>query len=260
MGAVKIVTWNVNSLRARLPRFLPWITSRDPDVVLLQETKVVDDDFPAGELEALGYRIERFGQKTYNGVAIVSKLPATDVVKGLPDDGPDADRRVIAATVGGMRVASVYVPNGSEVGSDKYAYKLQWLERFKAFARSELDRGLPTVVAGDWNIAPDDRDVYDPAALAGTILCSEPERAAWRAILDLGFEDGLRKFNQEAGVYTWWDYRAVMFRRGLGLRIDHFLLNPAAAARVESVEVDREERKGEKPSDHAPVAARFRVP
>jgi exodeoxyribonuclease-3 len=258
---VKIVTWNVNSLRARLPRFLPWLQSRDPDVVLLQETKVVDDDFPAAEIEALGWRIERFGQKTYNGVAIVSKLPATDVVKGLPDDGPDADRRVIRGhrrrdarrerlrDRTGRKSAPKSTPTNF-VGSNA---------SFRSRRRNS-HADFQTVVAGDWNIAPDDRDVYDPVALAGTILCSDAERAAFRSILELGFEDGLRKFTQEAGVYTWWDYRAVMFRRGLGLRIDHVLLDAAASALVEGIDVDREERKGDKPSDHAPVAARFRAP
>lgn len=258
--AVKIATWNVNSLRARLTRVVPWLTSRSPDVVLLQETKVVDEDFPQAEIEALGYHVAKFGQKTYNGVAIFSKHPITDVVKGLPDDLATSDKRVIAGTVNGMRVVSVYVPNGAEVGAEKYVYKLQWMARFIELARRELDRGLPLVVAGDWNIAPDDRDVYDPAGMAGSILCSEPERLALTAVKALGFEDAFRKFTEEGGLYTWWDYRAAMFRRGLGLRIDHVLVNAQASALLEGVDIDKEERKGEKPSDHAPVIARFRAP
>ncbi len=258
--AVKIATWNVNSLRARLPRVLSWLATRSPDVLLLQETKVTDEEFPLAEIEAAGYHVARFGQKTYNGVAIFAKKPITDVVKGLPDDLPTSDRRVIAGTVDGVRVVSVYVPNGAEVGCDKYLYKLQWLARFIEFSRRELALGMPLVVAGDWNIAPDDRDVHDPVGLAGSILCSEPERLALTAVKALGFEDGFRKFNAEGGVYTWWDYRAAMFRRGLGLRIDHVLVNETAAALLEAVEVDKEERKGEKPSDHAPVVATLRQP
>jgi exodeoxyribonuclease III len=254
---MRIATWNVNSVRARLPRLLPWLVERQPDVVCLQEIKVVDEDFPRAEIEALGYRAEVFGQKTYNGVAILSRGEATDVVRGLPGDGPEADKRLLAATVGGVRVIGVYCPNGGEVGSDKYAFKLDWFARLQAFLEASVRPEAPAVLCGDINVAPGDEDVWDPARWRDQILCSEPERAAFRGLLGCGFVDALRLRHQEGGIYTWWDYRMGAFHRGWGLRIDHVLASRGLAPRCVEVAVDRDARKGDKPSDHAPVIATF---
>ncbi|HYC77173.1 MAG TPA: exodeoxyribonuclease III [Planctomycetota bacterium] len=254
---MRIATWNVNSLRRRLERVVAWLGRRKPDVVCLQETKCEDLVFPRRELEDLGYRCEIHGQKTYNGVAVLSKAGCADVVRGLPDDPPDAQCRALAATTGGVRVLDLYVPNGGDVGTDKYAFKLEWMARLRAYLDARFDPNAPLVVCGDFNVAPEDRDVYDPEKLRGTILCSEPEREALRRVAAFGLVDAFRLFHQQAGAYTWWDYRAAMFRRGLGLRIDHLLLSAPMAKRCVGVEIDVEERRGEGPSDHAPVIAEF---
>lgn len=254
---MKIATWNVNSVRARLPRLLDWLASRQPDVVCLQETKVVDAEFPTAEVEALGYLCATFGQKTYNGVAILSRTTGLDATRGLPGDGPDAEKRLLAATISGVRVVNVYCPNGGEVGSGKYAGKLEWFGRLRAFLETSVSPGAPVVVLGDFNVAPEDRDVWDPEAWRGQILCTEPEREAFRSLLAWGLVDALRALRQDGGVYTWWDYRMGAFHRGWGLRIDHVLASPSLASRCVDVTVDRDARKGKKPSDHAPVIATF---
>jgi len=261
---MRIATWNVNSVRARLPRVLPWLAERQPDVVCLQETKCVDEQFPRAEIEELGYSVLTYGQKTYNGVAILSRRGLEAEVRGFPDDGPDADKRVLGATIGDVLVLNLYVVNGKEVGSDKYAYKLDWLQRLHDF----IDGHYPSkggrlaekvVVTGDFNITFDDRDIHDPDDWRDKILCSEPERDALAQVMGLGLSDALRKFDQGPGHFTWWDFRSRGFERGnRGLRIDHFLMSDAALEACTGVEVDMEARAGEKPSDHAPVIATLR--
>lgn len=251
-----IATWNVNSIRARLPRLTAWLARRRPDVVCLQETKVPDEQFPRAELEALGYHVVASGERTYNGVAIAARAAPTDVVRAFADPVLDAQRRLLAATVGGLRVVCAYGPNGQAVGSDKYAYKLAWYRRLLAHLDATGAARGPLVVCGDFNIAPEDLDVWDPEGWRGQIMCSDPEREAFRALLGRGLTDALRRVRPgEGGLYTWWDYRAGAFHRGWGLRIDHVLLAEALAPRCRTVEIDREERKGKQPSDHAPVVA-----
>jgi len=223
--------------------------------VCLQEIKVTDGDFPRGELEALGYRVLVAGQRTYNGVAILSRAKLIEVARALPGDASDAQRRLLVADVGGLRVVNVYGPNGQEVGSEKYAYKLDWYRRFRAFLDIDAGARRDMVICGDLNIAPEDRDVWDAERWRGRIMCSEPERAVFRGLLDWGLADSLRLHRQEGGLFTWWDYRAGAFHRGWGLRIDHILLAPSVAGVCTTVEIDREERKGDKPSDHVPVVA-----
>lgn len=262
-AAMRIATWNVNSIRARLPRVLDWLDRRRPEVVCLQETKCLDERFPRAEIEELGYEVAVHGQKTYNGVAILSRAGLADVVRGFPDDGEEAEARVIGASVGDLMVLDLYVVNGKEVGSDKYAYKLDWLRRLHDF----IDGHYPSsggrlaqklVVTGDFNITFDDRDVYDPDGWRGKILCSDPERDALAQVMALGLSDAFRKFEPEGGHYTWWDFRTRGFERGnRGLRIDHFLCSDEALAACTGVEIDLEARGGEKPSDHAPVIATF---
>lgn len=254
---MKIATWNVNSVRVRLPRLLTWLDRRQPDIVCLQEIKVVNDDFPTKELEALGYRCLLNGQRTYNGVAILSRSEAKDPVRSLPGDGPDAERRLLAASIEGIRIINVYVPNGSAVGSEKYAYKLEWYRRLRNFLDASFDANNGVLLCGDFNVAPEDRDVWDPEQWRGQILFSEPEKEALKKVVDWGLRDTLRMHHQEGGLYTWWDYRAGAFHRGWGLRIDHILVTQPLAKRCAGVEIDRDERKGEKPSDHAPVIATF---
>lgn len=250
---MRIATWNVNSVRARLDRVLGWLAAANPDVACLQETKVVDADFPFDAFRAAGWHVVVHGQKTYNGVAIVARAEPTDVVRGMGDGDPDAEARLIAATVAGVRLVDVYVPNGQEVGSPKYAYKLRWLARLRAFLDSNCKAEQPLVVCGDFNIAPDDRDVWDVEKWRGQCLFSDAEKEALRHVAAFGLADALRLRHAEAGLFTWWDYRMGAFHRGWGLRIDHFLVTPSVAARLRSVTIDREARKGEQPSDHAPV-------
>jgi exodeoxyribonuclease-3 len=255
---MRVATWNVNSVRARLPRVLAWLERAAPDVVCLQETKCLDEQFPREPLADLGYSIETYGQKTYNGVAILAKGAIEDVVRGLPDDRPGADARVIAAQVGEFLVVDLYVVNGQAVGTEKYAYKLDWLERVRRYLEQRFPRSEKLIVTGDFNVTFDDRDVYDPVAWHEQILCSTPERDALRRLCDLGLQDALRHFDPSPGIYTWWDFRTRGFARGNGLRIDHFLLSDSALAGCRGVTVDLEERGQEKPSDHAPVVAEFR--
>jgi exodeoxyribonuclease-3 len=252
---MRIVTWNVNSVRARLPRLLPWLEENTPDVLCLQETKVIDDLFPYEPLEDLGYNVVVHGQKTYNGVAILARHGIEAVVRGFPDDEEGAQARVIGCAVEDVLVLNLYVPNGSSVGSDKYAYKLDWLGRLRAFLDATYDPSEKIVVCGDFNITFDDRDVHDPEKWHEKILCSTPEREALRHVMDFGLTDALRKHHDEAGIYTWWDMRGGSFPRDHGLRIDHFLMSEAALAACTAVDVDREARKGQGPSDHAPVLA-----
>jgi exodeoxyribonuclease-3 len=253
---LKIATWNVNSLNVRLPQVLDWLRDRQADILALQETKLTDPDFPTLDIAEAGYQAAFAGQKTYNGVAILSRLPSGEIVTDLPGL-PDPQRRVLGATVGKVRVINLYVPNGQAVGSDKYAYKLAWLEKLTDWLRDELTRHPQLVVLGDFNIAPEDRDVHDPAAWASQVLCSEPERAAFRRLLDLGLQDAFRLFPHEEQSFSWWDYRAAAFRRNLGLRIDHILVSPALAAVCAACQVDKTPRRLERPSDHAPVIAEF---
>ncbi len=255
---MKIATWNVNSLNVRLPQVLDWLRDRQPDILAVQETKLPDPDFPILDIANVGYQAVFAGQKTYNGVAILSRLPASEIVTDLPGLD-DPQRRVLGATVGKVRVLNLYVPNGQTVGSDKYAYKLAWLDKLAAWLETELSRHTRLVALGDFNIAPEDRDVHDPAAWAGHVLCSEPERAAFRRLLDLGLQDTFRLFEQAEPSFSWWDYRAAAFRRNLGLRIDHILASPALATTCTACQVDQAPRRLERPSDHAPVIAEFNL-
>ena len=253
---MKIATWNVNSLRVRLPHVLQWLAAVQPDVLAIQETKTVDAQFPLAELQAAGYTVVFAGQKTYNGVAILSKSPATDVMTDIPDLD-DPQRRILAATLDGVRVVNLYVVNGSEVGSDKYAYKLDWLAQVTAWLQQQAALYPKLVVLGDFNIAPEDRDVHDPIAWGDGILCSPAERAALQAIQAVGLSDTFRQFAQPEKSFSWWDYRAAGFRRNHGLRIDLILASKPLADACQSCVIDREPRTWEKPSDHTPVIAEF---
>jgi len=251
---VKIATWNVNSLRVRMPHVLDWVAATQPDVLALQETKIGDDDFPRLELEAVGYRSACSGQKAYNGVAILSRVELAEVACDIPGFD-DPQKRVIAATIDGVRVISVYVPNGESVTSPKYAYKLDWMRRLDDFLRGELARHPRLVMLGDFNVAPEDADVHDPRLWRGKVMCSDPERAAFRELLAAGMHDSFRLFEQPPGEFSWWDYRAGALRRNLGLRIDHVLVSDALRAACRSSRIDRAPRKLERPSDHAPATA-----
>lgn len=251
---MKLATWNVNSLKVRLPQVLNWLAQNPVDVLCVQETKLTDDKFPLAEIEAAGYQAVFTGQKTYNGVAILSKHPLGEVVKGNPLL-EDEQQRLITATIEGMRVVCAYMPNGQAVGSDKYQYKLKWLGALHDWLAEELKSHENLALLGDYNIAPDERDVHDPAAWEGQVLFSEPEREAFRRFLALGFQDAFRLFEQPEKVFSWWDYRMLAFRRNMGLRIDHILLSAPLAARCSGCSVDRAPRKWEQPSDHAPVVA-----
>ena len=247
---MQIVTWNVNSVRARLPRVLEFLERVRPDVVCLQETKCLEDQFPYEPIQDAGYQCAVFGQKTYNGVAILSKKRIEDVHKGFDED-PEA--RVISAQVEDVLIVNAYVVNGQQVGADKYNYKLDWLRRLRDHVKSNFDMGEKVVMLGDFNITFDDRDVHDPDLWREKILCSTPEREALAAFTELGLEDGYRKFHEEGGHFTWWDFRTKGFERGLGLRIDHALLSPPAFEAATDATIDLEARGGEKPSDHAPL-------
>lgn len=254
---MQIATWNVNSVRARLPRLVPWLEEHQPDVLCLQETKVVDELFPHEYLEDQGYNVEVFGQKSYNGVAILARHGIEAVVRGFPDDDDDAQKRVIGCQVEDFLILNLYVPNGSAVGSDKFAFKLDWLQRLRRFLDEHYDPADKLVVTGDFNITFDDRDVYDPEEWREKVHCSTTEREALAQVMEFGLHDALRKHTEEAGIYTWWDMRGGAFPKGQGLRIDHFLVSPPALECCSSVTVDREARKGKSPSDHAPVIATF---
>jgi exodeoxyribonuclease-3 len=255
---VKLATWNVNSLRVRLPHLKDWLAANPVDVLALQETKLPDADFPGGEIEALGLHAAFFGQRTYNGVALLAKSPPGDVVTGIPGF-EDEQRRVIAATVGGVRIIDVYVPNGQSVGSEKYEYKLRWFAALTDYVAAELARTPRLAVLGDFNVAPEDRDVHDPKAWEGSVHVSDPERAALRALIATGLEDCFRRFEQPEKSFSWWDYRMMAFRRNAGLRIDLVLASHALAQKCDGCHIDKAPRRLERPSDHAPVVASFDI-
>ena len=249
---MKLATWNVNSLKVRLPQVLDWLAANPIDVLCLQETKQQDADFPEAELMAAGYHSVFIGQKTYNGVAILSREKATDVQTGIPGYA-DEQKRVIAATFGDVRVVNVYIPNGQSIDSDKYQYKLGWLAALHDWLKVELLRYPKLLLLGDYNIAPEDRDVHDPAAWVGNVLVSEPERDAFRALVALGLKDSYRLFEQAEKTFSWWDYRMMAFRRNMGVRIDHILISEPLIAECKSCVIDKAPRKLERPSDHTPV-------
>ena len=250
---MKIASWNVNSLNVRLPHLLEWLKIGNPDVLVLQETKLEDHKFPQAEIEVAGYHVVFDGQKTYNGVAILSKTEITGVQRGIPGFA-DEQKRVLAATVGGVRIIDLYVVNGQAVGSEKYDYKLRWLDAMTDWVREEMQRYPQLVVLGDFNIAPDDRDVHDPVVWNNdSILTSTAERAALNKLLALGLHDSFRLHSDETGVFSWWDYRMGGFRRNLGLRIDLVLISEALKSRAAASGIEREPRTWERPSDHAPV-------
>lgn len=255
---MKLATWNVNSLRVRLPQVLEWTAKHRPDALCLQETKLLDENFPAADVRSAGYEPLFSGQKTYNGVAILARAAAADAVTAIPGFA-DEQKRVLAATVDGVRVICAYVPNGESVESDKYQYKLRWLAAFREWIAAELQRHPRLAVLGDYNIAPDARDVHDPAAWEGKVLFSKPERDAFGGLTGLGLKDAFRLFEQPDKSFTWWDYRMNAFRRKLGLRIDHILLSEALAGACTACTIDVEPRKNERPSDHAPVVAELQL-
>ncbi len=251
---MKLATWNVNSLKVRLPQVLDWAGKHRPEVLCLQETKLEDASFPHAEISAAGYQALCCGQKTYNGVAILSRTTATECATAIAGF-EDVQKRILAATVGGARVVCAYVPNGENLTSEKFQYKLRWLAAFREWLKSELAAYPRLAVAGDFNIAPEARDVHDPAAWEDKIHFTPPEREAFAGLISIGFKDAFRLFDQPAGAYTWWDYRMNAFRRKLGLRIDHILLSEALAKSCAACAIDTEPRKNERPSDHAPVIA-----
>ncbi len=254
---MKLASWNVNSLKVRLPQVLEWLETVQPDLLGLQETKMSDAHFPGEALRAAGYEVAYSGQKTYNGVAVLSRWPITEVFTELPNLA-DPQRRVLAVTAGDLRFINLYVPNGQSVGSDKYAYKLDWLAHLRRWLAEELERWPRSIVVGDFNIAPQDQDVHDPQEWHEQVLCSTPEREALQALLALGFADSFRQFPQEPNIFSWWDYRMNSFRRNRGLRIDLILSSAALTGTLTASYVDREPRGWPRPSDHAPVVAELR--
>lgn len=251
---MKIATFNVNSIKARLPRVLEWLEETKPDVALLQEIKTVPEDFPSLEISALGYEMAVHGQKSYNGVAILSRTPISDVMMGLPGDDEDTQARYIEATINNVRIASIYLPNGNPTDSDKYPYKLAWMDRLVAYVQNTLlPLEQPFVLGGDYNIVPNDDDVYDPEGWADDALCRPESRARFRAILNMGVTEAWRTLHKEIGAYSFWDYQRGRWNRDEGVRIDHLLLSPQAADRLVACEIDRGPRGKEKASDHTPV-------
>jgi exodeoxyribonuclease-3 len=253
---MKLATWNVNSLPVRLPQLLDWLAAHQPDAMVLQETKLTDDKFPHAEIEAAGYRVQWFGQKTYNGVALLSRNEASDIVRNIPGFS-DPLARVITATVDGVRVVGAYFPNGQAPGTDKFEYKMQWLRGLRDWLADELAQHPKLVLLGDFNIAPDDRDVYDPLAWAGQIHCTDEERGHLNKIVALGLVDAFRLFDQPPKSWSWWDYRNLAFRKNQGLRIDLILVSEALRSQVRECVIDKATRKNERPSDHAPVWLRL---
>ena len=251
---MKIAAWNVNSLKIRLPQLLDWLAREQPDAVCLQELKLEDHNFPTQALEAIGYRSAFCGQKTYNGVAIVAREAPGDVEYGIAGYD-DVQKRVISATINGVRLVCAYVPNGQSLDSDKYQYKLGWLKSFSAWLHGEMQKFPDIAVLGDFNIAPEDRDVHDPKAWEGQVLCSPPERSAFQELIGLGFKDSFRLFDQPEKSFSWWDYRMNAFKRKMGLRIDHILVAGGLASGCKSSRIDAAMRANERPSDHAPVIA-----
>jgi len=253
---MKIATWNVNSLRVRLPHVLDWLKEHQPDVIALQETKVLDVDFPLEAIRDAGYEAVFSGQKSYNGVALLSRHPIKNVIIELPSFN-DPQKRVLGATIENIRIINLYVPNGETLESPKYHYKLMWLEHFKQLLIEEMKHSERLIILGDFNIAPEDQDVHDPAAFDGQVLCSEPERKALKALLALGLKDSFRLHSQPDESYSWWDYRLNSFKRNKGARIDHILSNFALSSQCTNCFIDKNPRAAERPSDHAPVLAEF---
>jgi len=253
---MRIVSWNINSLRKRQDRFLSWLAATDPDIVCLQETKCTDEQFPVLDLKAVGYHSVFHGQKSYNGVAIISKSEPSEVRTALCDEEEDSQARVIAATISGLRVYSIYAPNGQALGSPAYHYKLDWYARLRDCLTKEQDVDL--VVCGDFNVAPEDRDVFDPDLWRGAIMCSDGERAAFRGLCNVGLRDTLRLHHEETGLFSWWDYRMLSFPKNRGLRIDAILASEELAKKCSASGIDRDLRKGREPSDHAPVWVEFK--
>lgn len=254
-----VATWNVNSIKVRLPLVLSWLQEAKPDVAALQEIKTVGDAFPREPIEELGYHVVLVGQKTYNGVALLSRHPLEDVTEGLPGPEDDPQARYVEAWTGGLRVASIYLPNGNPVDSEKYPYKLAWMDRLAAHVRDRLALEEPMVLAGDYNVAPGDDDVYDPAGWQEDALCRTETRLRFRALVHLGLIDAFRAFNHGPGQYSFWDYQGGRWNRDEGLRIDHLLLSPQAADRLEAAGIDRKPRNQPKASDHTPVWCRLRA-
>jgi exodeoxyribonuclease III len=250
---VKIASWNVNSVKARLPHLLSWLEEAQPDVVCLQETKCLAADFPTLELKGLGYHVEAIGQRSYNGVALVSKQPAADILRGLPGAPEDDQARYIEADFGPVRIATIYLPNGNPIGTDKFTYKLAWMDRLHARAQELLRREVPFVLAGDFNIVPTDEDVYDPVAFKNDALCQPESRARFRALNWLGLTDAYRAFHREPHKYTFWDYQSGCWPKDWGLRIDHLLMSPHAADRVADCDIDKKPRGKDRASDHTPI-------
>jgi exodeoxyribonuclease III len=249
---IKFATWNVNSLAVRLPQLLAWLQANPVDAIVLQETKLTDDKFPRADIEAAGYAVRCFGQKTYNGVALLSRGEAGDVVHNIPGFA-DEQARVITGTVNGVRLIGGYFPNGQAPGSDKFTYKMAWLDALRGFVQAELAAHPKLALLGDFNIAPEDRDVFDPVAWAGQIHCTPEERAQFRSLVDCGLHDAFRLFEQPPKSWSWWDYRNLAFRKNQGLRIDHILVSDALKPAVNACTIDKTPRKNERPSDHAPV-------
>jgi exodeoxyribonuclease-3 len=254
---MRVATWNVNSVRARQERLLAWLARRQPDVVCLQELKVQDTQFPFDAVRAAGYHAAVHGQRTYNGVAILAREEPRDVVRGFGDDADDFQARFIAATIRDVRVMSAYVPNGGEVGTEKWAYKLAWLRRIEAYLSAHQHPSNPALLCGDLNVAPEARDVHAPDLWEGTVLCHPDARAAFERLRAWGLVDAFRLHHPEGGLYSWWDYRMLAFPRNNGLRIDHVLVTQPLTTRCTGCLIDRDERKGAQPSDHAPVVAEF---
>lgn len=256
---MKIASWNVNSIRARQQRLITWLVSAQPDALCLQELKCLDDEFPTLDVKAAGYRAVCYGQKTYNGVAIISKLEEKDVLRGFADESGAGQSRVVAATIGSVRVISVYAPNGQTVDSDAFRYKLEWYERLRRYLDARHRPEELLVVCGDFNVAPEPRDVHDPALWEGQTLFTLREREALKRVCDFGLVDVFRQHHPEDGRYSWWDYRMLAFPKNRGLRIDHMLATKPLAEKCTAAGIDREARKGTQPSDHAPVWAEFEV-
>jgi exodeoxyribonuclease-3 len=255
---MKLATWNVNSILARLPHVQKWLQTAQPDILCMQETKCLDGKFPFDAFTELGYCSTVLGQRSYNGVAILSREECAEVQRGYYDDEEGAHARLLAATVQGVKVVNVYVPNGQAVGSEKYRFKLEWMKRLRALLDASFDPNGPVVLCGDFNVAPEDRDVHDPRLWQERIMCSQAERDALNEIKQWGFTDAFRLHNQQGGLYSWWDYRAGAFRRNMGLRIDHVWVSQPLVARSQAARIDAEPRTWEKPSDHAPLIADFK--
>ncbi|MEO8436722.1 MAG: exodeoxyribonuclease III [Pyrinomonadaceae bacterium] len=254
---MKLATWNVNSILARLPHVQQWLQANQPDILCMQETKCLDEKFPYDVFTELGYCSTVLGQRTYNGVAVLTREECATVQKGYQDDEEGAQARLLSVNVKGMQVVNVYIPNGQAVGSDKYQFKLKWMERLRSFLAATCDPATPVVLCGDFNVAPEDRDVHDPRLWQDRIMCSAQERDTLNRIKEWGFTDAFRLHNQQGGLYSWWDYRAGAFRRGMGLRIDHVWISRPLVPLSRAARIDSETRTWEKPSDHAPVIAEF---